>query len=133
VPEAEPKPKKPRRKPHQAGPYSRDHVLSMIDKRTRAGRVYRTVIRELINHVGGDPSAAQRLLIESASIKATRLALLTDNLLAGIEPGEDGHQALAWLNSLRMDLQALGLERRARDVTSLADYLHSKRATDSAP
>ena len=39
------------------------------------------------------------------------------------------HHALAWLNSMRLDLMALGLERRARDVTptSLADIIKRHR------
>ena len=116
---------KPRYKP---GPHSRDHVLSTIDRRTRAGRVLRTTEAELIEHVGGHPTAAERLLIQAASIKATRLALLSEKLLSGedMSEGSDAH-ILAWLNSMRLDLAALGLERRAKDITPrLDDYLARK-------
>ena len=41
------------------------------------------------------------------------------------------HHALAWLNSLRLDLMAIGLERRERQVLDLNSYL--KNATDAAP
>ena len=43
--------------------------------------------------------------------------------------GVDGdHHALAWLNSLRQDLTALGLESRLRDVTpSLKDIIAEHR------
>jgi len=107
------------------GPFSRDRSLSTLDKRTKAGRVLRTTIGDLTAHLGGEPTAAEALLIQSAALKATRLFLLSEKLLAGGEIGEDGdHHALAWLNSMRQDLTALGLARRVRDVTpSLSEYL----------
>lgn len=54
-----------------------------------------------------------------------RLALLSDKLLTdenGLAEGGD-HHALAWLNSLRLDLIALGLERRERQILDLRGYL----------
>ena len=84
----------------------------------------RKVEADLTSDVGGDPSTAERLLIQAAAVKATRVALLSEKLLEGGEPGEDGHHALAWLNSMRLDLVALGLQRRAKLVTPthLADH-----------
>ena len=106
------------------GPNSREEVLSRIDRRTRAGRVMRGVEADLANDLGGDPSAAQRLLIQSAAVKATRLALLADHLLDGAEIQSDQHNVLAWANSLRHDLQALGLKRIAKTIGSdpLSDH-----------
>ena len=74
-------------------------LLVDLDRRTRAGRVLKGVIRELTMHVG-DATAPQRLLIQSAGLKAVRLALLSDQLLDGTPPsGGSDHHALAWLNS----------------------------------
>jgi hypothetical protein len=111
----------------KVGPFSRDRSLSTLDKRTKAGRILRSTLADLTAHVGGDPTAAEALLIQSAALKATRLYLLSQKLLAGGEIGEDGdHHCLAWLNSMRQDLTALGLARRVRDVTpNLADYIAS--------
>jgi hypothetical protein len=118
------------------GPFSRDQALTDIDRRTRAGRVMKGVITELSAHIG-DASAPQRLLIQSAALKATRLALLTDDLLDGTPPSEGSdHHALAWLNSLRLDLQALGLERKGPASIDLREYLKSQAevpATAVAP
>ena len=116
-----------------AGPFSADHVLSTLDRRTRAGRVMRTVEADLVAHIGGDPSAAERLLIQAVAVKATRLSLMAEQLLAGegSAEGSDGN-ALAWFNSMRLDLQALGLQRRPRDVSSLAAYIRSAK-TGEAP
>jgi hypothetical protein len=107
----------------KAGPFSRDQALVDLDRRTRAGRVMKSVIRELTNHLG-DATAPQRLLIQSAALKSTRLALLSDQLLDGTPPSEGSdHHALAWLNSLRLDLQALGLERKGPAALDLREYL----------
>ncbi len=82
---------------------------------------------DLTDQIGGDPSPAQALIIQSAAVKATRLFLLSDKLLSGGEIGDaTDHNLLAWLNSLRLDLMALGLERRLKDVTpTLAEILRS--------
>ena len=100
----------------RVGPFSRPETLSRLDRRTKAGRVMRSVEADLTSDLGGDPSTAERLLIQAAAVKATRVSLLSERLLEGEEPGEDGHHALSWLNSLRLDLVALGLQRRARDI-----------------
>jgi hypothetical protein len=114
------------------GPFSRDQALADLDRRTRAGRVMKGVIRELTLHIG-DATAPQRLLIQSAALKSTRLALLSDQLLDGTPPSEGSdHHALAWLNSLRLDLQALGLERKGPASIDLHAYLKEQAAQQPA-
>ena len=119
----------------KAGPFSRDETLTALDARTRAGRVMKGVIRQLTDQIG-DATAGQRLLIQSAALKATRLALLSEQLLDGTPASEGSdHHALAWLNSLRLDLMALGLERRERQILDLNGYLKAaaeKPVTDVA-
>lgn len=118
-----------RKKP---GPFSRDQALSDVDRRTRPGRVMKSVTAELIAHVG-DASAPQRLLVQCAALKAVRLMLLTDQLLDGTPPSEGSdHHALAWLNSLRLDLQALGLERKSPVTVDLHAYLKEQAGTEAA-
>jgi hypothetical protein len=116
------------------GPFSRDRSLTTLDKRTKAGRVLRQTRIDLADHVGGNPTAAERLIIESAAVKATRLFLLSEKLLAGGDiSSESDHHALAWLNSLRLDLSALGLERRIKDVSpSISDILRDHAASKPA-
>ena len=114
----------------KVGPFSRDRALASVDKRTKAGRVMRQTLADLRDHVGGNPSAAEALIIQSAALKATRLFLLSQRLLYAEDaaiPEGDNH-CLAWLNSMRLDLQALGLAKRIRDVTpSLAQILAEHR------
>jgi hypothetical protein len=110
----------------KVGPFSRDQSLTDADHRTREGRFLKTVTRELVEHLG-DATAPQRLLIQSAALKATRMMLLTDQLLAGVQLGEGSdHHALAWLNSMRLDLIAIGLERKGPASIDLREYLKSQ-------
>lgn len=104
------------RKSKGVGPFSTDQSLVEIDRRTRAGRMMKGVQRELFDFLG-DPTPGQRLLIQAVSVKATRLALLSERLLSGkaIADGTD-HHLLAWLADMRRDLQALGLERKAGGI-----------------
>jgi hypothetical protein len=105
------------------GPFSRDQAITDVDRRTREGRFLKTITTELINHLG-DATAPQRLIIQAAALKATRMMLLTDQLLAGVplSAGSD-HHALAWLNSMRLDLQAIGLERKGPALGRVPDLV----------
>ena len=56
--------------------------------------------------------------------------MLSQQLLDGTPPSEGSdHHALAWLNSLRLDLMALGLERRERAILNLDSSLKDKATT----
>jgi hypothetical protein len=112
------------------GPFARDRSLTTIDRRTKAGRVLRQVRADLTAQLGGDPSPAEALIIQSAAVKATRLFLMSEQILSGVNfsEGSDVH-ALAYLNSMRQDLTALGLKRVARDVSpKLEDILRDHAA-----
>jgi len=102
----------------RVGAHSKARQLAHVDGRTLAGRVLRRTRADLTQHLGGHPSAAQKLLIESAAIKSVRLFLVSSRILDAGDVGiDDGNHVMAWLNSLRLDLVALGLEARAKDVT----------------
>ncbi len=65
------------KKAHRIGPYSRENALTCIDGRTREGRFLQAIQAELTEHVGGLPSAAERILIKVAALKTLRVALKT--------------------------------------------------------
>jgi hypothetical protein len=108
------------------GPLSKDRRIidASLDRRSKVGRLFRTTVADLTAHIGGDPTPAQSLLIQSAALKAARLYLLSEKLLDGgdLSEGSD-HHALAWLNSMRIDLTTLGLKRQIKDGPSLNDIL----------
>ena len=75
----------------------------------------------LVSDIGGDPSAGQRLIIANVAVKAAKLHLLQEQLLNGSDSDADPKHVLAWSNSMRLDLVALGLERRMRELPSLGN------------
>ena len=86
------------------------HALGDIDGRHREARAVRGVIAELTRHVGGRPSAVQRLLIDRAAKLYLRLALMD----AKTEPGggmteKNAREYLCWSNAFTRTLGQLGM------------------------
>ena len=73
----------------------------------------KAVEAELTAHVGGQPSVAEQMLIRLAALKALRVALMAPQIMTSeaIDERAD-RQFLAWCNSLRRDLDTLGITRR---------------------
>jgi hypothetical protein len=113
----------------KVGPYSRAHLLSSVDCRSQIGRYIRDLAAELAAHVGGDPTPAQRVLIKEAAIKSARLGMLVDKIFSSAELDFDlaTRVYLAWSNSLRRDLEALGLNRPEQRVPGVADFLAARK------
>jgi hypothetical protein len=113
-----------------------------IDRRTRVGRALAAWCADLARDLGGADalSTAQRALIEQAA--TTRLILdsidgwlatqpsLIDRRKRALLPVVRERQSLA--DALVRYLTALGLERKARDVTDLASYLAARPTTSPA-
>ncbi len=117
------------RRAHRIGAYSGGSALARVDLRTREGRFLQAIQQELTEHVGGQPNAAQQLLIRLASIKALRIALMADHVLSQESISErDDRQFLCWANSLRRDLDVLGLTRQASSSPRLAELLGHRAA-----
>ena len=109
-------------------PYSK-RTLEAIDGRTMEARRAKAITAELVDHVGGDPSAPQRLLIA----RVVRLVLVIEMLERRIVEGGEvadlaGRQLLAWVNTLRLCLAGLGIERPQQLPTKLADVIRVKAA-----
>jgi hypothetical protein len=96
-----------------------------LDARTAEGRIEREAIEELTDHVGGNPTFPQRILIR----RAARLLVMVEevHLIASDEMSDwASRQVIAWSNSLRRTLEALGLNYAQRQPKKLADVLHVK-------
>ena len=113
----------------KVGPWSRTHVLATIDCRTQVGRHMKALSLELAGHVG-TPTVAQRVLIQQAAVKSAKLGMLVDKILSDSEPDVDlaTRCYLAWSNSLRRDLEALGLKQPEKQVPAIADFLKAQKA-----
>ena len=67
------------------------------------------------------------MLIGLAARKALRLTLLTSHVLTKGDLDERGdREFLAYANSLRRDLETLGLKSPARQLPRLAEYIGEK-------
>ena len=93
-------------------PYGCPTTLGRLDGRTREGRLLRRVRAELTAHVGGKPSAPQRMLIERATTLSLYVEMLDRKVMQGGTMTEhDSRTYLAWSNSLTRTLRELGFSR----------------------
>jgi hypothetical protein len=99
--------------------------LEQLDGRTNAAREARDFAAALESDAGGDPSAAQRALIEQASCLKALCGDYGLRHLSGQLAPDEIPIWLSSINNFRRLLETLGLERKARDV-SLHEYLAQK-------
>ena len=94
-----------------------------LDQRSKMARIIRHVEAELVSALGGEPSPQEMLLVGRVAFKMIRCVLYEAEFLrTGGELKGDNYY-IAWSNSLRLDLQTLGLTRRAKAVQDLQSYL----------
>ena len=110
------------------GPYSLPGALAKLDGRTREARLMREARAELVAHVGGTPSATQRVLIERAANLTLQIAMLDAKHAAGGMTEHDGRQYLAWVNTLTRLMRQLGMNGAAPRVPTLAEHIAERGA-----
>jgi len=96
--------------------------LTALDGRTKEARLMAEVEAALVNSLGGDPSPQQILLIQRIAVKSLRCYLSEREFLRDRSQSRLETDYLSWANSLRADLQLLGMERRSRPIVNLHDY-----------
>ena len=98
-----------------------------LDGRTRTARAALAFKGELVQHVGGTPSAVQSAVIEQAVQIKLRLMLM-DGAFAerGAQSAHDARQYLAWANSLSRLMRQLGPAAKPK-VPTLAEHLAQRR------
>jgi hypothetical protein len=95
----------------KVGPYSRAAILQKPDGRTREARLVASLRAELIAHLGGSPSVAQRMMIDQACELQLRIAIMNRKFMQTAEFTEhDSRTFLAWNNSLTRLLARIGLK-----------------------
>jgi hypothetical protein len=104
-----------------------------LDRRTSEGKFVLAIREQLTRHLGGQLTAPQQLIISAASIKALRLEMMLKTILSeeAIASGNQDGQYLAWSNSLRRDLEAIGITRPPQ-LPRLGDYLKAMEDTPAA-
>jgi hypothetical protein len=92
------------------GPHSRPDKLQIVDGRLAEGKLMARVRAELTEHLGGKPTAPQRILIDRAAALSLRLHLMDrESVRSGQMSERNGRQYLAWSNSLTRVLNQIGL------------------------
>ena len=109
-----------------------------LDMRLGPGRQIREMALRLARDLGAnrvdDLSAQQQVLVRRVAVKEVVLRLIESYALAGNVIGKNGRLVsplaehyLAYSNSIRLDLVALGLERRTKEATvDLATHLRQR-------
>ena len=104
-------------------------TLARRDGRTREARLLRAIRAELTEHVGGHPSATQRIAIERAAALTLHVARMDE--AAAVAGGMSDHARREYLaadSSLRRMLQLLGTQGKAQRSPTIHDLLASDRA-----
>lgn len=108
----------------KAGPYSAPSALARLDQRSREARIMAGVRADLTAHVGGKPSATQRMLIDRAARLSLQVAQLDAKMSAPGGLTEHDHRTyLAWSNTLTRTLRTLGLTAVSQRPMTAAEAL----------
>jgi len=123
------RPSMAKRKKRRIGAFSRRLSLADLDLRTNAGK-FANSIKEGLEAQIGDPTAGQQILIKLVAIKVLRCEMMYDQVLSNPRGGDLQDRIenyfLAWSNSIRRDLEALGV----LDTPSGNDGLFSLHPAD---
>jgi hypothetical protein len=117
------------------GPHSRRHRLGYLDGRTFEGKLFDAFRGKLLEHVGGSPTVAQAAIIERACWVNLRCAMMDAKVATGDFTEQDSHVYLAWSNTLRRLLDALGLEpapARPRTIADITTEIAARQAGAAA-
>ena len=108
-------------------PHSHPGKLSIIDGRSAEGRRLSVIRSSLAEHVGGNPSVAQSLLIDRIAILCLRMELMDKRALqAGAITDRSAREYLGWNNSVSRMIRQLGLKGAADKQPSLSEYIARK-------
>ena len=96
-----------------------------LDKRTKLAKTMRFLKDSLTAHVGGNPTIAQSILIDRLVHLIIRVSCYEGEVLRNPDQGNRDF-FLALHNSIRLDLQALGLEGKTPGHLTIEEYLQEK-------
>jgi hypothetical protein len=112
-------------------------LLPSVHPQSVWGRVYRDAVDRLVEHVGGEGIATEpeRMISKHIAVLDTEALYLADKIGTIRNAGEEPSEKLIDLYSrvtsaARRMLEAIGMERRQRDITSLGQYLDQKAQID---
>jgi hypothetical protein len=99
-------------KKRRIGAFSKRLAFSDLDGRTNAGKYANSIKNDLERQIG-NPTPAQQILIKLIAVKMLRCEMMYDQVLFNPNGGNLQDRVenyfLAWSNSIRRDLEALGV------------------------
>jgi hypothetical protein len=97
--------------------------------RSREGELYRRVVRQLRDHIGGRPSAAEEMLIGRIAFVQVHLAHIDERALqdGGLSPHAT-REYLAWSNTVAKLLRSLGLKGAAQKPPTVQEIVARRQA-----
>ena len=106
------RPSMAKRKKRRIGAFSKRLAFSDLDGRTNAGKYANSIKNDLERQIG-NPTPAQQILIKLIAVKMLRCEMMYDQMLFNPNGGNLQDRVenyfLAWSNSIRRDLEALGV------------------------
>jgi hypothetical protein len=96
-----------------------------LDGRTKLSKWMKQLRTQLAQDLGPDLSTQQEILLDRVVAKVVKCKLYEIGVLSGEPFGSRDHY-LALANSLRLDLQLLGLDRKVKKTVDLEEYLQKK-------
>jgi hypothetical protein len=113
------------------GPYSkrltRGVIGDLYDGRSTEGRFCRDLEKQLIDHIGGSPSIAQRLLIDRIVKIRLQLDMLDQKLLSPAFTDLDRRVFGALQHSFRLCLQQLGMKSIPPPEPSFNEHMRRRQ------
>lgn len=120
------RPIRPKRyaKPRAIGAYSSAGAMAKVDGRSKEALFMQRLRKELLAHVGGNPSATQRLLVERAVRLSMQVELMDERFFKDGELSDrNNRQLLAWSNALTRTLSKLGINPTKSKVPTLTTII----------
>lgn len=118
-------------------PHSRLLARGCVDGRSREGRFLAAVRAELVAHVGGQPTATQRITIDRIAWLKLHVVLLDERAAGGVPlSAHDQRAYCAFSNSIVRAMRELGLQPTAPKPPTLAEVAErivAARPREGAP
>jgi hypothetical protein len=113
-------------KARQIGPYSRAPTLVKLDRRTKEARHTEAVIAALTAHVGGNPSATDRVVIERCAWLSLQVAKLDARIATGQFTDHDSRTYAASTSALARMMRSLDAKPAKVEVAKPAKSVEPK-------
>ena len=115
------------------GPHSRPGVLALVDGRRAEAQLMKRVRDDLVKHVGGKPSATQKILIDRAAALALRIHLMDQaELKSDFMSEKNAREYLCWTSALSRLLRQLGMQGAKERAPTLQEIMARPASTKAA-